>query len=509
MKSNFNTLAAALCAAVCISSANAADPSAPAATPTRLPADVISLYTSSGTYASVPIDTWLTAWSMATEADYPIPATSSVVKKYSGLNYAGVEFLSTPINASGMTTFHVDLWTPDATKFSVKLVSDVGLGSQAEHEVVFTSSTITQDNWVSLDIPLSQFTGVNLANLGQLLWIDNNPAPAELGTFYIDNVYFYKTSTPPSTNGVHSSIRAGTDVSWTASGANSYQPQKSGNNSVWTDLGPLISGNSITSLFDPVKSPFYRVLEIIPAGGGSGGVVNGGFETAGTSPTNAASWTVNQAAGSPKLWFGRTNNTPNSGTSSFEIHLEANLGQGPVVSLQQTGVPVTGGATLPFTFYANLLAGSAGAVPQWRIMWDVGGETGFHNYTPGNNTYALINNSVSVPAGATSATVIFYTPGAADTTQSATLLLDDVALGSGGGGSPGSTNILTATVQPGVQISWPSSNGINYQVQSATSLSLTPAWSNNGGLVAGNGNINVVSDSLANSNKFYQVLPAP
>jgi len=99
-----------------------------------------------------------------------------------------------------MTTFHIDLWTPNADKFSVKLVS-FNPGAQ-EYEVVFTNNVITTNNWVSLDIPISTFTTANplmdFANLGQLLFINNNPGGPQFGTFFIDNVYFYANATPPT-----------------------------------------------------------------------------------------------------------------------------------------------------------------------------------------------------------------------------------------------------------------------------------------------------------------------
>ena len=173
-------------------------PTNAAPNPTQAPANVVSLYTSSSTYTDVPIDTWLTGWSGASYSQYTITNASRVVKRYSSLNYAGVEFFNPKINASAMTTFHVDLWTPNASKFSVKLVSFAP--GVAEYEVVFTNNVIITNTWVGLDIPISTFTngspGMDFANLGQLLFINNNPGGPQYGTFFIDNVYFYATATP-------------------------------------------------------------------------------------------------------------------------------------------------------------------------------------------------------------------------------------------------------------------------------------------------------------------------
>ena len=173
-------------------------PTNAAPNPTQPSGSVVSLYTSSGVYTPVPVDTWLTPWSSATLSDYTITNASRVVKKYTSLNFAGVEFFNPKIDASAMNTFHVDLWTPNATKFSVKLVSFGAV--TAEHEVVFTNNVIVTNTWVSLNIPVSTFTNaspnMDFANLGQLLFINNNPGGAEFGTFYIDNVYFYAGAAP-------------------------------------------------------------------------------------------------------------------------------------------------------------------------------------------------------------------------------------------------------------------------------------------------------------------------
>lgn len=156
-------------------------------------------------------------------------------------------------------------------------------------------------------------------------------------------------------------------------------------------------------------------------------ILNPGFET-GTGGS-ANNWTLAQAAGGP-VYGVRTNDNPHSGSFNFEAHL-ASTGAGPVVRFEQDAVPVTGGVTYNFSFYADALAGSAGDVTQWDIQWFNGGlvgDTGFKNYSPGNNAYAFIANAVSAPVGATSADVIFYNAGAAAPSLSATIDFDDVSL---------------------------------------------------------------------------------
>ncbi|NBX30962.1 hypothetical protein EBR04_11070, partial [bacterium] len=84
----------------------------------------------------------------------------------------GIEPSST-LDISDMDTFHMDVWRTDASAdFKIKLVdfgangkwgTDVPDGDNVEHEIVFNSNNanaIAANQWVSLDIPLSQFTGL-------------------------------------------------------------------------------------------------------------------------------------------------------------------------------------------------------------------------------------------------------------------------------------------------------------------------------------------------------------
>jgi hypothetical protein len=238
-----------------------------------------------------------------------------------------------------------------------------------------------------------------------------------------------------------------------------------------------------------------------------GQIRNSGFELAGGTGSSATNWTVTQAAGGP-VYGVRTNNSPHTGSYHFQVRL-ASTGAGPVVEFAQTGVPVTGGTNLPFTFYANALTGSAGYNAQWRVIWNAGGETGFHSFTPGNNTYALISNSIVVPAAATSATVSFYFAGAAIPSQSATILLDDVSWGSTTNSTPGgggSTNQLVVGISGAKGIRWFASNSVTYQVQWASALLGTnTVWNNLGSAISGNGATNTVFDPVGPPHNFYQV----
>ena len=162
-------------------------PTVAAPTPTRAPANVISMF--SNPYTNVPVDTWQTSWSVGTLTDVQIAGNDT--KKYENLSYVGVETVANQINATNMLYFHVDAWTPNMTTFKVKLVdfganAAFGGGDDVEHELSFTP---TLSGWNSYEIALSDFTGlVTKDHIAQLIFSGN---PAGTSTLYIDNVYFH------------------------------------------------------------------------------------------------------------------------------------------------------------------------------------------------------------------------------------------------------------------------------------------------------------------------------
>ncbi|MDE2679440.1 MAG: hypothetical protein OXI76_16195 [Gemmatimonadota bacterium] len=170
-------------------------PNAPPPTPEVPAEDVISLF--SDAYADVHVDTWSAVWDQADVEDVRIGGNAA--KKYTNLNYAGIEFTSQPVDASAMTELHVDLWTNDASAFRIKLVDFgangvFGGGDDTEHEITLNEGSmppIKTGEWNVLDIPLSAFAGLaSRGNLAQMIISGSSP------TVYLDNVFFYKTVAP-------------------------------------------------------------------------------------------------------------------------------------------------------------------------------------------------------------------------------------------------------------------------------------------------------------------------
>ena len=163
------------------------EPTVAAPTPVQDPGDVISMF--SDAYTDVPVDTWLTVWSQGALEDVLIAGNAT--KKYTSVTFVGVETTGANlIDASAMTHFHMDVWSPDANDFKIKLVDfgpdlAYGGGDDSEHEITFPAPAT--ETWISYDIPLTDFTGLaSTMHLAQLIMVK-----APLGTLYVDNVFYY------------------------------------------------------------------------------------------------------------------------------------------------------------------------------------------------------------------------------------------------------------------------------------------------------------------------------
>jgi len=161
--------------------------------PTADASNVVSMFSDS--YDDVTVDTWLTSWSNdgqgVTAELEDIDLNGNMVKKYSKFGFVGIETSSAPVDASSMTHINFDYWTPDGTVFKIKLV-DWGAdkaydgGDDSEHELALSS--VTQGEWVSVSIPLSDFTGMTAKGaIAQYILVAE---PWLEATYYIDNMYF-------------------------------------------------------------------------------------------------------------------------------------------------------------------------------------------------------------------------------------------------------------------------------------------------------------------------------
>jgi len=171
------------------------DPNTPqdaAQTPAFNSDDVISLF--SNAYTNKTVNTWRTDWSAASLQDVQIAGNDT--KKYTSLDFVGIETVgANTIDASSMSHFYFNAWTPNLTSLKVKLV-DFGAdgafagGDDKEHELTLTAPTM--NSWNTYDLPLSSFTGLTTkSHIAQIILVGT---PTGSGTLFIDNVLFRKAS---------------------------------------------------------------------------------------------------------------------------------------------------------------------------------------------------------------------------------------------------------------------------------------------------------------------------
>lgn len=184
MKANlYSTM---LLAGAMLTSASAfAQPSASAPTPPELAkSKVVSIYSDAYTSTGFDFGEWGSGTAYASEK---IGDADNVAKfTTTGLGYFGWQFAT--VNTAAMDKLHVDFYADAA--FSVRVVPITG-GPEVGQTV-----NVNAGEWTSVDLETKTFAdgGANLGNVFQIKF-DNVPSQ----TFYIDNVYFWSSSTDVDT----------------------------------------------------------------------------------------------------------------------------------------------------------------------------------------------------------------------------------------------------------------------------------------------------------------------
>jgi hypothetical protein len=176
-----------------------------APTPTRNPANVISVF--SDAYTNIPVDFYngFFAPFQTTLGGADLVINGNKIIQYTNLNFVATEFKNPTINVSQMTHFHVDIQIREAivpTDFISVQLGDFGSnnafggGDDSSGTVKFLGSALSSNQWISLDIPLTNFTTLtNKNNLAQIFFISSDGTSgnvATISTILVDNMYFYK-----------------------------------------------------------------------------------------------------------------------------------------------------------------------------------------------------------------------------------------------------------------------------------------------------------------------------
>lgn len=177
--------------------------------PTALAANVVSLF--SDAYTNVPVRHYNGFFTFATtqggagsdpknvdiKDEFPNGMIDNIIS-YTALNFVSIGTYETValVDISAMTDLHIDINIREAIDngdfIKISLESGTGAGSTTAGDITINAAqlrTANSDGWLSLDIPLSDFSGfTDTSKLGQLFFVSD----ATVSDIWVDNVYFYK-----------------------------------------------------------------------------------------------------------------------------------------------------------------------------------------------------------------------------------------------------------------------------------------------------------------------------
>ena len=174
-----------------------------APTPTKDPADVISVF--SDKYTNINVDFYNGYWApyQTTEsADFAV--NGDHVLNYSNFNFVGIQVSSPVVNIGSKGYLHLDIYLPDnlntGATFKVRVVDFGANGAPGGNDdvsdiVSFTAPTLVAKTWLSLDIPLSSLPLLTTkGHFGQIIFEGVN-----IPNFFADNIYFWNNPVMPPT----------------------------------------------------------------------------------------------------------------------------------------------------------------------------------------------------------------------------------------------------------------------------------------------------------------------
>jgi hypothetical protein len=307
-----------------------------------------------------------------------------------------------------------------------------------------------------------------------------------VGTSYAAVVGANLTPTVPTTLAL--SIAPSKKVSWSAQATNFYQPQSSTDGVNWNNLGSVLYGTSVTSVYDLAPVAFYQVEEILPAT--TEIIMDGGFEIS-DGATGAFYWPSGGSQPPTQI-----TTDFHSGTACMQLFVTNADIAAQTCDLQQNNVNdggsgITGGNTYTFSFWAKSLGKNpaGGYVQQYKVTWlDAGsaivGAVGWNNFTGGSGTWAQISSGPAVaPATAVNALIDIRVATGGIMNDFGGVLVDDASLAAT---TPGGTiNVLSPTVQSGaVFTATVQTNGVPATAASGNVTFQTNSVAQSTGLVA-------------------------
>jgi hypothetical protein len=160
--------------------------------PTRDASDVVSVF--SDAYENVQVDNYNGFFEFATTQGGVVTIGNENVISYTDLNFVSINMFNSPdVDASAMTTVHVDINVREPVGggdfLRFQLINNNGPSETSGAVNLGDYSPLRQDEWVSYDIPLSDFEGLGGTNDIDLIFFVSD---GTISNIYVDNVYFYR-----------------------------------------------------------------------------------------------------------------------------------------------------------------------------------------------------------------------------------------------------------------------------------------------------------------------------
>jgi len=173
-----------------------------APTPTTPAENVVSIF--SDAYQDIPVSRYNSFFEPFQETLGGVQSVGSEnIISYTDLNFVGIVFNDVifpaeavqPVNATDLTHLHIDVNVQEAVQDSDRLLLELtNYGSpETVGSYLISGSELLEDNWVSFDIPLSEFSGLGDRNrIGLLLFNSTNASNVStISNIFLDNIYFY------------------------------------------------------------------------------------------------------------------------------------------------------------------------------------------------------------------------------------------------------------------------------------------------------------------------------
>ena len=178
----------------------------------------------------------------------------------------------------------------------------------------------------------------------------------------------------------------------------------------------------------------------------------------------------------------------------------------------QGAAGVVPGLAYTFSCWAQQILSGAGYVQQYSLSWLNSANSVISStsasFTGGSGYWSqIIVPGLVAPANAVGARINFNCTTGAANGWAGEALIDDVLLSTS---APGTTNVLAVTVQPGWEVTWPTSSYVTYGLKRAAELDSPNGWTDFGQNFTGTGSpISVFDPVGTNQFKFYRVYAQP